>query len=197
MPFDLTDDNIKGKISAVLSEQLPEFVRSDHPTFVTFLEAYYEWLEIHGNAVETTRNAKVYNDIDLTVDTFVDYFKKNYLVDIPDSIINDKRNLLKNIKDHVLQCVNNPYKCVLILDCSAGGFPPIFQIGKMVNFLIDSKSILKEGLDFSIVYSKSSNYKSWVDMVLQMYTPVRPMHIARSSEDVKNFLSKRNYEKWL
>lgn len=97
--FNINDENIKGAITSVIADQLPEFVKSDHPTFVAFLEAYYEWLEEHGNAVETTRNAKLYNDIDLTVDTFVDYFKKNYLVDIPDAIINDKRTLLKNIRD--------------------------------------------------------------------------------------------------
>ena len=97
--FNINDENIKGLITSVVSEQLPEFVKSDHPTFVAFLEAYYEWLEEHGNAVETTRNIKMYNDIDLTVDTFVDYFKQNYLVDLPDAIINDKRNLLKHIKE--------------------------------------------------------------------------------------------------
>jgi hypothetical protein len=99
MAFNLDNDLIKGKISSVISEQLPEFVQSDHPTFITFLDAYYEWLEQHGNAVEVTRNARIYNDIDLTVDVFVDYFKKNYLVDIPDTITNDKRTLLKNIKN--------------------------------------------------------------------------------------------------
>ena len=97
--FNINDENLKGLITSVVSEQLPEFVKSDHPTFVAFLEAYYEWLEEHGNAVETTRNIKLYNDIDLTVDTFVDYFKQNYLVDLPDAIINDKRNLLKHIKE--------------------------------------------------------------------------------------------------
>jgi hypothetical protein len=99
MSFNLTNDNVKGKISSIISDQLPEFVKSDHPTFVAFLEAYYEWLEEHGNAVEVTRNAKLYNDIDRTVDIFVDYFKNNYLVDLPDSIINDKRQFLKYVKD--------------------------------------------------------------------------------------------------
>lgn len=92
-------DSIKGQVSSIISDQLPEFVRSDHTTFVTFIEAYYEWLEENGNAIETTRNAKLYNDIDNTVDAFVTYFKENYLVDIPDSILNDKRTLLKNIKE--------------------------------------------------------------------------------------------------
>jgi hypothetical protein len=95
----ISDDLIKGKVNSVVSEQLPEFIKSDHPTFVAFMEAYYEWLENHGGSIETTRNAKIYNDIDLTVDTFVDYFKRNYLVDLPDSIVNDKRTLLKHIKE--------------------------------------------------------------------------------------------------
>ena len=99
MTLKIDTDNIKGKVSSIVGDQLPEFVRSDHTTFVTFIEAYYEWLENNGNAVETTRNAKFYNDIDFTVDAFVTYFKDNYLVDIPDSILNDKRTLLKNIKD--------------------------------------------------------------------------------------------------
>ena len=80
MAFNLDNDLIKGKISSIISEQLPEFVQSDHPTFITFLDAYYEFLEQHGEAVEVTRNSRIYNDIDLTVDAFVDYFKKNFLV---------------------------------------------------------------------------------------------------------------------
>ena len=30
---------------------------------------------------------------------FVDYFKKNYLVDIPDTILADKRTFLKNVRE--------------------------------------------------------------------------------------------------
>jgi hypothetical protein len=95
----LANDNIKGQVSAIISDQLPEFVQSDHTTFVTFLEAYYEWMEQQGNAIEATRSARIVNDIDTTLEAFVTYFKENYLVDIPDSILNDKRNLLKNIKE--------------------------------------------------------------------------------------------------
>lgn len=97
--LNINSDEVKGTVSAVLSEQLPEFVQSDHTTFVAFIEAYYEWLELEGNAIERTRNAHLYSDIDKTVDSFVSYFKKNYLVDIPDNIINDKRLFLKRVKD--------------------------------------------------------------------------------------------------
>ena len=32
-------------ISTIINEQLPDFVRDNYPLFVSFLEAYYEWLE--------------------------------------------------------------------------------------------------------------------------------------------------------
>jgi hypothetical protein len=99
MSLKINTDEVKGKVSAILSEQLPEFIQSDHTTFVAFIEAYYQWLEVEGNAIERTRNVRLYNDIDKTVDAFVSYFKKNYLVDIPDNIINDKRLFLKRVKD--------------------------------------------------------------------------------------------------
>lgn len=94
-----TQDLTKGKLASIVSEQLPEFVQSDHATFVAFLEAYYEYVEQEQKAIESSRNIRLYNDIDRTIEDFVKYFKKEYLVDIPDNILADKRLLLKNIKD--------------------------------------------------------------------------------------------------
>jgi len=99
MSLNIIPDEIKGKVKSIVSEQLPEFVASDHTTFVAFLEAYYEWTELNAGAIERTRNISIYADIDKTVDDFVTYFKKNYLVDIPDNIVADKRSFLKNVKD--------------------------------------------------------------------------------------------------
>ena len=36
------------KTSLLVNKQLPEFVRDEYPKFVTFLEAYYEFLEQSG-----------------------------------------------------------------------------------------------------------------------------------------------------
>jgi hypothetical protein len=87
------------KISAIVGEQLPEFVKSDYPTFVSFLEAYYEFVEQEGGAIEATRNARLYNDIDRTVDDFVEHFRKEYMIDIPDTMVADKRQVAKYIKE--------------------------------------------------------------------------------------------------
>ena len=44
----MTDITQTGKLSPHLHAQVPEFVRLDHPTFVAFLTAYYEWLDRQG-----------------------------------------------------------------------------------------------------------------------------------------------------
>ena len=33
------------KISAIIEEQIPDFIREDHDNFVQFLKSYYEFLE--------------------------------------------------------------------------------------------------------------------------------------------------------
>jgi hypothetical protein len=42
-------------ISQIIEPQLPDFVRDDYPKFVSFLKAYYEWLEHNGADVYSTK----------------------------------------------------------------------------------------------------------------------------------------------
>ena len=85
----------KPKLSSLVSKQLPEFIREDYPTFVTFLEAYYEWLG--------TQDADLYKlrDIDTTLETFLEHFKSELAFNIP-AIEVDERFLLTHIKDKYL-----------------------------------------------------------------------------------------------
>lgn len=90
---------IKDRISQLVSGQLPEFIRSDYTTFVTFLEAYYQFLEQDQGALEVVQNARSYADIDTTTEAFVQYFLQAYAKDIPSTILSDKRLLVKKIND--------------------------------------------------------------------------------------------------
>lgn len=90
---------IKERLSTLVSSQLPEFVQGDYPTFVAFLEAYYQFLEQDQGAHELLQNARSYNDIDRTVDSFVEYFLKQYCNDIPRTALYNKKALIKNIQD--------------------------------------------------------------------------------------------------
>lgn len=90
---------IKEKISTLVNSQLPEFIRSDYTTFVTFIEAYYKFLEQDQGALEIVQNARSYNDIDTTTDAFVSYFLANYAQDIPVTVLANKGLLVKRIRD--------------------------------------------------------------------------------------------------
>jgi hypothetical protein len=84
------------KPSLLVGSQLPEFVQSEHPAFVEFLQAYYSWLESQSlGRLEDTL------DIDNTVDGFVDYFRQQLnILDVQYVNPNSKaeRVFLKNIK---------------------------------------------------------------------------------------------------
>jgi hypothetical protein len=83
------------KASAVVSRQLPEFVREDYPTFVAFVEAYYEYLQAQGVDFNNIR------DIDKTIEQFIDEFKKELAYNAPPNIADD-RFILQRIKDYYL-----------------------------------------------------------------------------------------------
>jgi len=83
------------QLSSVVSRQIPEFIREDYPTFVAFVEAYYEYLQEQGVDLSATR------DIDKTLDQFIIEFKKELAHNLP-NITGDERFLLTHIKDQYL-----------------------------------------------------------------------------------------------
>ncbi len=87
------------KISNIISSQVPFFVRNEHPNFVAFLEAYYEFLEQRGQTIDTIKNLKNYKQIDTSIDGFVEHLYTTYMKLIPDEIIADKAMVLKHVKD--------------------------------------------------------------------------------------------------
>jgi hypothetical protein len=85
--------SIRPKLSSIVSSQLPEFIQADYPTFIAFIEAYYEYLE---NEVNT--EYKSLRDLDDTLDSFIQYFKSELGQFLPSIVAVDERFLLENIK---------------------------------------------------------------------------------------------------
>jgi hypothetical protein len=73
------------KLSPLVNTQVPEFVRVDHPTFVAFLNSYYEWLETSGAKLNNPMDLAKVKDIDTTFDEYIGHFKKQYLLDFPET----------------------------------------------------------------------------------------------------------------
>lgn len=95
----MTTTRITEKLSAIVGNQVPEFIQSDYPTFVAFLEAYYKFLEQDSGAQEVLQNALSYNDVDRTITSFIENFQKQYCNDILRTAPADKKVLVKKIKD--------------------------------------------------------------------------------------------------
>jgi len=94
----MTTTRIKQKLSKVFQNQLPEFIRSDYTTFVAFLRAYYEYLEQDQYAQELIQNQRSYNDIDTTINSFIERFLQLYGEKIPRTLTSDQRFTVKQLK---------------------------------------------------------------------------------------------------
>jgi hypothetical protein len=91
--------SITNKLSTVVREQLPEFIRADYDTFVAFVEAYYEYLEQTNKATDFGRNLLNYFDVDSTLTDFEEYFRRKFLNSIPAETLANKAFLVKHIRD--------------------------------------------------------------------------------------------------
>ena len=113
-------------LSAVVARQLPEHIREDYPTFVAFVEAYYEYLQAQGVDFTTIR------DIDRTLESFVDQFRKELAYNLP-NITQDERFLLQNVKDQYLA------------KGSEGSYKLLFKLlfGKEVELVYPGRSMLR------------------------------------------------------
>ena len=89
------------RISVQVEGQLPDFVKQDHPTFVAFLEAYYEYMEQTGKPYEIIGNLDNYFNIDKTVDTYLQYFKNQFGKDVPEAVFANanKPHVIKRLRD--------------------------------------------------------------------------------------------------
>lgn len=120
-------------ISPLISEQFPEFIKIDHPRLVTFVEAYYEWMEQKNKTLYSTFVLQDFSDIDSTVTEFIKHFKSQYLDKFPEilaydhttkSLVNEK-TLLKRIRDfYRAKGTEKAYKLLfrILYDANIDGF---------------------------------------------------------------------------
>src|ERR1700692_181612 len=87
-------------ISPLIPNQLPDFYKEYGPNFISFVQAYYEWLELDGNVTNVQRNLMTYRDVDTTIDQFISNFKKTYLQNFPEITASDPAFIIKHIKDY-------------------------------------------------------------------------------------------------
>lgn len=89
--------NIEKYISPFIASQFPSFYEEEGPNFIAFMKAYYEWAEQQNNFINLSRSIYEIKDIDSTSENFIKYFKNKYISSLPESIIADKKLLVKHI----------------------------------------------------------------------------------------------------
>lgn len=82
-------------ISNNFQYQIPEYIREENPTFVTFLKKYYEWMELNGNIYSELNKLGSISDIDLTESVYLDKIKEDLIPHFPQDILLDKTKFLK------------------------------------------------------------------------------------------------------
>jgi len=90
------------KTSLLINRQVPEFVRDEYPVFVSFLEAYYEFLEQKqgtelNDLVAKSKNLRDISDVDLSIEDFERNFFNTFADLIPRDVAVDKSVLIKNV----------------------------------------------------------------------------------------------------
>ena len=85
------------KTSLLIPSQLPGFIREnpDYNNFVSFVQAYYEWMETNGQILDRAQNLLNYKDIDSTTNDFIDYFINDFLQYFPQDALISKSSAVK------------------------------------------------------------------------------------------------------
>ena len=90
------------KTSLLINSQVPEFVREEHPTFIAFLEAYYEYLETQqgsddNDLLNKSKELRYISDVDSSISDFEANFFNTYASLVPQDVQVDKSVLLKHL----------------------------------------------------------------------------------------------------
>jgi len=90
---------VQNRLSILIEDQLPDFIQSDYTMFITFLKAYYEFLEQNSEVQEVLQNINKYADIDETSENLVEKFLLNYAKDISDNKLTNRQLIVKKIRE--------------------------------------------------------------------------------------------------
>jgi len=156
------------KTSLLVNRQVPEFIREEYPLFITFLEAYYEYLETKqgtqlNDLTTKAKDLKYLADVDSSIDDFETNFFNTYATLIPNTVEVDKAFLIKNVLPLYLS------------KGSEGAFKLLFRMlfNDEVEVLLPKNNVLR-----------ASDGKWTIDNVLRIETDIRSLYTARGNTSV-------------
>ena len=150
------------KVSLLINRQVPEFVREEYPVFISFLEAYYEFLENKqgtkkNDLLTKAKELKDISDVDISIEDFEEQFLNTYASYLPKDAQVDKALLIKNVLPLYLAKGNEK------------SFKLLFRMlfNDEVDIILPKNNVLK-----------ASDGKWTVDNILRIETDVRSVYTA-------------------
>jgi len=150
------------KVSLLINRQVPEFIREEYPLFITFLEAYYEYLETKqgtqsNDLITKSKDLRNISDVDSSIEEFEQQFYNSYATFLPKDVAVDKSLLIKNV------------------------LPLYLSKGSEKSFKLLFRLLFSEELE--VIYPKNnilraSDGKWTVDSILRIDTDVRSVYTA-------------------
>lgn len=86
-------------ISTLVENQLPAFIRADHPNFVALLKKYYEYTEQTGKTLEVGKHLYDYMDVDTTKADLIKYLKNKIIPNFPEETELSTAKIIKAARD--------------------------------------------------------------------------------------------------
>ena len=156
------------KTSLLVNRQVPEFVREEYPLFITFLEAYYEYLETKqgtqiNDLTTKAKDLKYLSDVDSSIEDFESNFFNSYATLIPKDVEVDKAFLIKNILP------------LYLAKGSESAFKLLFRMlfNDEVDIILPKNNVLR-----------ASDGKWTIDNVLRIETDIRSLYTANGNTSV-------------
>ena len=156
------------KTSILVSQQVPEYVNDEYPLFVSFMEAYYEFLETaqgtqKNNVLELSKDLRYISDVDISINAFERSFFDMYASLIPRDVKVNKETLIKNVLPLYLARGNEK------------SFKLLFRLlfGDEVEVLLPKNNVLKV-----------SDGQWTIDNILKLETDIRSTYVANGSNTV-------------
>ena len=156
------------KTSILVSQQVPEYVNDEYPLFVSFMEAYYEFLETaqgtqKNNVLELSKDLRYISDVDISINAFERSFFDMYASLIPRDVKVNKETLIKNVLPLYLARGNEK------------SFKLLFRLlfGDEVEVLLPKNNVLK-----------ASDGQWTIDNILKLETDIRSTYVANGSNTV-------------
>lgn len=157
-------------ISEAVRYQVPREIRSEYPEFIFFLEEYYRWLELEGNAHFASICLPNSLDIDRTVDAYLEFFRDTYLYNIPVDFFGVDRC------ESVQYTVNEDFESGLTYQCLCEG--------ESIRFFIDPSDTVTIG-QFPIDFLRAANWM--MSIKVETTSETESLHIITTHNGVDTF----------